>query len=53
MDDGYSEDISEVCKHSDVDTLIEALEKRHPEHANIKNIGKLRNDIGDKSHPIC
>ena len=54
MDDGYSEDISEVCKHSDVDTLIEALEKKHPEHTNIKNIGKLRNDTcaRDKYHPM-
>ena len=47
MDNGFSEDISEVCKHSDVDTLIEALKKRH-----IKNSGKLRNDTRDKSHPI-
>ena len=38
MENELSEDISEVCKHSDISTLIEALKKRHPEHANIKAI---------------
>ena len=35
MDNDLSEDISEVCKHSDVSALIEALHKRHPQHPNI------------------
>ena len=38
IENGLLEDASEVREHSDVDTLIEALKKRHPEHANMKTI---------------
>ena len=48
MDNELSEDIVEVCKHSDVSTLIEALKNKHPEHPNLHHIeatlrGKLHN----------
>jgi len=52
------EDIFEVCKHSDVSTLIEALKQRHPQHSNIKTIeaalrGKLRNETCARDKSQC
>lgn len=34
-DNDFSEDADDLCEHTDVATLIEALQKMHPEHARI------------------